>query len=86
MEKGGVRMTLDEVTRGMAVRVGVIEEKDVRVQALRLGLAEGAVVTCTANVWAGAVVLARGGQGFAVGQRLAKRIRVWPVSRSGGRR
>ncbi len=79
-------MMLDEVTRGMAVRVGMIEEREVRVQALRLGLMEGTVVTCTANVWAGAVVLSRGGHEFAVGQRLAKRIRVWPVSHSGGRR
>lgn len=79
-------MTLDEVTRGMTVRLGMMEEKEVRVQAMRLGLTEGALVTCTANVWAGAVVLARGGHEFAVGRRLAERIRVWPVSRSGGRR
>ncbi len=86
MEKGGVRMTLDEVRCGMVVRLGMIEEKDVRMQALRLGLMEGEVVTCTANVWAGAVVLERGGQEFAVGRRLAERIRVWPVWHGGGER
>lgn len=86
MGKGGVRMTLDEVTCGMSVRVGMIEEKDVRVQALRLGLTEGGLVTCTANVWAGAVVLAHGGQEFAIGRKLAERIRVWPVWHSRGER
>ena len=72
-------MTLDEVSRGMVVRLGVIEESAVRLQAMRLGLTEGEVMTCTANVWAGAVVLSRGGREFAVGKKLAEQIRVWPV-------
>ena len=79
-------MTLDEVTCGMAVRVGMIEEKEVRVQALRLGLMEGELVMCTANVWAGAIVLEHGGQEVAIGRKLAERIRVWPVWHSRGER
>lgn len=69
-------MTLDEVKRGMAVRIGAVGDADTRAELVRLGIAEGTHVTCIAHLWGGTIVLARGSQEIAVGGSVARRIRV----------
>lgn len=72
-------MTLDKVRRGQTVRITSIPNDLVRAQAIRFGIAEGAVVTCEEIVPAGPVVIARNKQEIAIGRGLAKNIQVEPV-------
>ncbi|MGQ9558269.1 MAG: FeoA family protein [Desulfurispora sp.] len=68
--------TLDRVKRGQAVQIAAIENEQMRAQAIRFGIAEGAVVTCQEIVPAGPVVIARSNQEIAIGRHLARKIKV----------
>lgn len=72
-------MTLDKVKRGQVVKIISISNESVRVQAVRLGIAEGTVVTCREIVPAGPVIISRHRQEIAVGRSLARNIKVEPV-------
>lgn len=71
-------MRLDKASRGQVVKITGIPNDHVRVQALRFGLSEGAVVTCREVVPAGPVVVARNKQEIAIGRNLARTISVEP--------
>lgn len=77
-------MTLDNARKGQVVRVLRIPEPQVRAQAIRFGVAEGQLITCSDIVPAGPVVIRRNRQEIAVGRRLASRIEVEPVGGATG--
>jgi len=75
---GGGSVNLDEAKKGQIIKVTGIKDELTRVQAIRLGISEGAVVTCREIVPAGPVVVARNKQEIAIGRSLAKTIVVEP--------
>jgi Fe2+ transport system protein FeoA len=72
-------MTLDMVRRGDSVRILRIQDPNVRVQAIRFGIGEGADVRCSENLPAGPIVLRRGRQEIALGRSIARAITVETV-------
>lgn len=69
-------MTLDKVTRGQKMEIVSIPDKKIRDQAIRMGVYEGARVTCFEKLPAGPVVLLNRKQEIAIGRRLAQKIRI----------
>ncbi len=69
-------MTLDMVRRGDFVRILKIHDPQVRVQAIRFGIGEGADVRCSEILPAGPIVLRRGRQEIALGRGIARNISV----------
>lgn len=69
-------MTLSEVNRGDKFQVDHIPDTNVRAQALRFGISEGAQVSCVEKVPGGPVILKRNFQEIAVGRRLAEKIEI----------
>ena len=69
-------MTLDMVRRGDRVRILKIDDPQVRFQAIRFGIGEGADVRCAEKLPAGPIVLRRGRQEIAVGRGIARSISV----------
>jgi ferrous iron transport protein A len=74
--QGGKVMTLDMVRRGDHVRILKIDDPQIRSQAIRFGIGEGADVRCSEKVPSGPIVLRRGRQEIAVGRGLARTISV----------
>ncbi len=72
-------MTLDQAKRGQRVIIGSIPSPEVRAQAIRFGIAEGAEVECAEKLPAGPVVICKGKQEIAIGRRLAENIQVIPA-------
>lgn len=72
-------MTLDMVRRGDSVRILAIPDPQVRVQAIRFGIGEGADVRCAENLPAGPIVVRRGRQEIALGRTIARSISVETV-------
>lgn len=73
-------MTLDKVKRGQKIRLCSIPGEEVRAQAIRFGLTEGQIVTCSEIMPAGPVVVQRSRQEIAIGRGLAQDIQVELVS------
>ncbi len=69
-------MTLDMVRRGDRVRILKILDPQVRFQAIRFGIGEGADVRCAEKLPAGPIVLRRGRQEIAIGRSIARSISV----------
>ena len=69
-------MTLDRVKKGQSVKILSIDDAFVRAQAIRFGIAEGAIVNCEEIIPAGPVVISRNKQQIAMGRGLAGRINV----------
>lgn len=69
-------MTLDRVKRGQTFRITSIPNELVRVQAIRFGIAEGAVVRCEEVVPAGPIVICKNKQQLALGRGLARQIGI----------
>ncbi|MGE5618500.1 MAG: FeoA family protein [Sphingomonadaceae bacterium] len=69
-------MTLDMVRRGDHVRILRIDDPQVRFQAIRFGIGEGADVRCAEKLPAGPIVLRRGRQEIAIGRSIARSISV----------
>lgn len=67
-------MTLSEVRRGERFNIKHIPDDLVRVQALRFGISEGAVLSCHEKVPGGPVIIKRNLQEIAVGRNLANNI------------
>ncbi len=78
-------MTLDGAKRGQRVKILSIPNDMIRTQAIRFGIAEGAVVTCREIVPAGPVVIAMHNQEIAIGRNLARNITVEAVDLPPGR-
>lgn len=71
-------MTLDKAKKGQVMKITGIPNEVIRVQAIRFGISEGAVITCREVVPAGPVVVARNKQEIAIGRSLARTISVEP--------
>ncbi|GFN23618.1 MAG: ferrous iron transport protein A [Thermoanaerobacteraceae bacterium] len=72
-------MTLDQAKKGHLYRVTQLPGKEIRSQAIRFGLWEGAVVTCKEVIPRGPVIVGRNHQEIAIGRGLARRIHIEPV-------
>jgi len=73
-------MRLDRCRRGQNVKISLINNSDVRAQAIRFGIAEGEVVRCQEVLPAGPVVIRKNNQEIAIGRGLARQIEVEFIS------
>jgi ferrous iron transport protein A len=78
-------LTLNQCRPGDRVVIRSIEDGEVRVQALRLGIDAGVEVCCRGVLPGGPVILGRGQHEIAVGNAIARRIRVRLLPATGGR-
>jgi Fe2+ transport system protein FeoA len=69
-------MTLDKVNYGETIEIINIEDKNIRAQAIRLGISEGSRLFCSVKLPAGPIILQRNRQEVAIGRSLAKRIKI----------
>lgn len=69
-------MVLKDVKPGQRIRVKSIPNEAVRLQALRFGITEGSLVSCTSRILGGPIVISVGRQEVAFGSRLAGEIIV----------
>lgn len=69
-------MTLDKVKRGSKVTIINVGNKELRTQAIRLGIYEGAVFLCSEKLPGGPIILQSRLQEIAVGKGLAEYIQV----------
>jgi Fe2+ transport system protein FeoA len=73
---GVMGMTLDKVNRGEKLRILHIPDDKIRLQAIRLGVCEGAMLTCSIKLPKGPIVLQNRMQEIAIGRKLAEQIEV----------
>lgn len=69
-------MTLDKAKKGNKVRILNIDDKNIKSQAIRIGLYEGAILMCSEKLPGGPVILQNRLQEIAIGRGLAKGIVV----------
>ncbi|WZL74171.1 ferrous iron transport protein A [Clostridiaceae bacterium 35-E11] len=69
-------MTLDLVTKGQKLEIIHIPDANIRAQAIRLGIYEGAKLLCSEKLPAGPVILQNKMQEIAIGRNLAKKIAI----------
>ncbi|CAN5545717.1 ferrous iron transport protein A [soil metagenome] len=69
-------MTLAEAIEGKKVTIKNTEGDDVTLQALRFGIAQGAVVNIEKNIPGGPVIVSRNQMELAVGRQFAQLIEV----------
>jgi Fe2+ transport system protein FeoA len=72
-------MTMDGMKKGQRCRISALPDDTIRSQAVRFGIGEGEIVTCTEIIPAGPVVISKNRQEIAIGRRLAKKILVEAV-------
>lgn len=69
-------MTLAEAIEGKTVTIKNTEGDEVTLQALRFGIAQGAVVNVEKNIPGGPVIVSRNQMELAVGRQFAQLIEV----------
>jgi Fe2+ transport system protein FeoA len=69
-------MTLDKAKKGSKVKIINIHNKDIKSQAIRIGLFEGAVFMCSEKLPGGPVILQNKLQEIAIGRGLATCIDI----------
>ncbi len=69
-------MTLDKVKRGNKIRIKKIDNRDLKTQAIRIGIYEGAIFLCSEKLPGGPIILQNRMQEVAVGRGLAEDIEV----------
>ncbi len=69
-------VTLDMVKKGQDLVIVQLPKSDVRAQAMRLGIYEGAQLSCVESIHNGPVVLRSAFQEIAIGQHIAREIQV----------
>ena len=72
-------MTLDKANRGEKVEIVCIDDKNIRAQAIRLGISEGSRLYCSEKLPAGPIILQNKMQEVAVGRNLAQKITIVKV-------
>ncbi len=72
-------MTLDSVVKGQKLEILNIPDKNIRAQAIRFGICEGAQLICAEKLPAGPVILQNRMQEIAIGRRLAQSIQIKTV-------
>jgi len=71
----------DKVSRGNKVRITKINNKDIKTQAIRIGIYEGADFLCSERLAGGPVILQNRMQEVAIGRRLAEGIEVERINK-----
>lgn len=69
-------MTLDKVKRGNKIRISKIENRELKTQAIRIGIYEGATFLCSEKLPGGPIILQNRLQEIAVGRGLAEDIEI----------
>ena len=69
-------MTLDLAKKGEKIEIINIPNKQVRAQAIRLGICEGAKLLCSEKLPSGPVILQNRMQEIAIGRNLAEKISI----------
>ncbi|MCX7695049.1 MAG: ferrous iron transport protein A [Caloramator sp.] len=69
-------MTLDMAKKGQKIFIKKINDEKIKVQAIRLGIYEGAKVDCSLKIPFGPVILSNRMQEIAVGRTLARKIEI----------
>lgn len=72
-------MTLDSAVKGQKLEILNIPDKNIRAQAIRFGICEGAQLVCAEKLPAGPVILQNRMQEIAIGRRLAQSIQIKTV-------
>ncbi|WP_406678574.1 FeoA family protein [Moorella sp. ACPs] len=73
-------MTLDEAREGQRCRILALPGRGIRAQAIRFGISEGELITCTSVIPGGPIIVAKNRQEIAIGRGLAQKITVEPVT------
>ena len=71
-----MNMTLDKIDRGNKIRILKICNNDMKVQAIRIGIYEGASFLCSEKLIGGPIILQNRMQEVAIGKGLAMDIEV----------
>lgn len=69
-------MTLDAVQVGDKIIIDKIGDKNISVQAIRLGISEGSLVECIEKLPKGPVIIKNHMQEIAIGRKLAEKITI----------
>lgn len=69
-------MKLSEAKKGQGILIRKINDSNIKMQAIRLGLYEGAKVNCFAKIPFGPVILSSRMQEIAIGKNIADNIEV----------
>lgn len=69
-------MKLDKIRPGDWIKILSIDDEKIREQALRMGIDEGEIFSCSGVIPSGPVVLSKHRQEVAVGRELARHITV----------
>lgn len=69
-------MTLDQAKRGQKIIIGNIPDEGIKIQAIRLGIYEGASVNCSGKIPFGPIIISNRMQEIAIGRNLARSISV----------
>lgn len=69
-------MTLDQAKRGQKIVIGKIPDEVIKIQAIRLGIYEGATINCSGKIPFGPVIVSNRMQEIAIGRNLARSITI----------
>ncbi|WXR61828.1 ferrous iron transport protein A [Peptostreptococcaceae bacterium AGR-M142] len=72
-------MKLSSIKKGESVKIMSIPDENIRVQAIRIGLYEGAKLVCFEKIPSGPVILKNRFQEIAIGRNLANSIVIEAV-------
>lgn len=68
--------TLDKAKKGSFVTIVTLPQGELKVQMIRLGLAEGDTIVCVERLPGGTIVVQKNRQEIAIGYSLANKIKV----------
>ncbi len=69
-------MSLSELSGRQFARIAEVEDTQLRMNLLRLGISEGTRIECVTKVPKGAVIVRNQGHEIAIGRRFADQIQV----------
>jgi Fe2+ transport system protein FeoA len=69
-------MTLDQAKKGQKIIIGKIPDESIKIQAIRLGIYEGASINCSGKIPFGPVIVSNRMQEIAIGRNLARSITI----------
>ena len=67
-------MTLDNIRVGQKCRILGLPGRGVRTKAIRFGITEGSLITCTGIIPGGPIIIAKNRQEIAIGRGMAQKI------------
>lgn len=72
-------ITLDQAPIGQQVRIERIQDEEIAMMAVRLGIAVGEMIVVASKIPGGPLVIRRGRVDIALGRELCKGIDITPV-------